>query len=70
MSKSLRTLGIAALLALLVFVQGRAMVDQVREGYRPFGHAPTRVAWSWDMFSIPIERCTATFDPPVTSPRR
>ena len=65
-----RLLGVLALAALLVFVQGRAVLGQFQRGFRPFGHPPTRVAWSWDMFSIPIERCVMSFDPPVSTPER
>jgi hypothetical protein len=55
----------ALFVAVLVLPQLLAMVGQVRAGYRPFVHAPVRVALSWDMFAVNIERCRMTFDPPL-----
>jgi hypothetical protein len=49
----------------LVVAQGRALVQQYRSGYRPFGHAPSRVALSWDMFSTAITRCAVQWSPPL-----
>jgi hypothetical protein len=49
---------------MLVAVQARALVEQWREGFRPFGAAPHRVALSWDMFAIEIERCGVSWSPP------
>ena len=60
-----KLLGVLGLVLVLAFVQARAIVGQFQEGFRPFGHPPTRVAWSWDMFSVPIERCVMRFDPPI-----
>ncbi len=54
-----------ALLAALVLVQGRAEVRQWEGGYRPFGPAPVRVPYSWDMFAIRIDRCSIRWDPPI-----
>jgi hypothetical protein len=57
---------VAVFLAVLVLPQARACTRQVTEaGFRPFTHAPERVAFSWDMFSVPITRCTIDIDPPA-----
>ena len=34
-------------------------------GYRPFFNNPERVAFSWDMFSNRVERCTVQWTPPL-----
>jgi hypothetical protein len=47
----------------LVGLQVAAEVQQVAAGFRPFARAPTRVPYSWDMFSIRIDRCAVSFDP-------
>ena len=49
----------------LLLVQLRAFAAQFGDGFRPFGHPPTRVNYSWDMFSIPIERCGVEWRPPL-----
>jgi hypothetical protein len=51
---------------MLVALQLRAQVLQVSAGYRPFGRAPKRVAFSWDMFAGGIERCAVAWDPPLS----
>jgi hypothetical protein len=57
---------VAALyLAPLVVVQVWAIGAQVASGWRPFGHPPSRVAFSWDMFAVHVERCAVRFDPPI-----
>jgi hypothetical protein len=53
------------LLAGLVTVQALAFGAQIRAGFRPFGAPPGRVAFSWDMFSVRIERCDLRWDPPL-----
>ncbi len=55
-----------AVLGLLVVVQAGAQVIQLRRGFRLFSVAPQRVAMSWDMFAIRIDRCEVTFDPPLS----
>jgi hypothetical protein len=52
---------LGGLFALQVFAQGL----QLRSGFRPFLHAPTRVPYSWDMFAIHIDRCVVGWDPPL-----
>jgi hypothetical protein len=52
------------LVVLLVVVQARAFFEQWQLGFRPFQAAPQRVALSWDMFAIEIERCGVSWDPP------
>ncbi len=42
-----------------------AEIEQVRLGFRPLRTSPTRVAYSWDMFSTPVERCDVHWDPPL-----
>jgi hypothetical protein len=54
------------LCAILVVVQLRAQALQLVAGYRPFGHAATRVAFSWDMFAVGIQRCAVTWNPPLS----
>ncbi len=54
-----------ALCFTLIILQLRAQVVQLRAGYRPFGQAAKRVAFSWDMFAVRIERCAVTWDPPL-----
>jgi hypothetical protein len=56
---------VALYLAPLVVVQAWALFAQVQAGYRPFGAPPDRVAFSWDMFAVKVERCTVAFDPPL-----
>lgn len=41
------------------------MLRQLTSGFVPFVHAPQRVAFSWDMFSVPITRCTVDYVPPI-----
>jgi hypothetical protein len=53
------------LLAGLVAIQARAAVQQVVGGFRPFRHPPGRVAYSWDMFAIRMERCALSWAPPL-----
>ena len=55
----------AVLCGALAATQVVAEYGQLRAGFRPFSHAPTRVPYSWDMFSIRIDRCAMTWDPPV-----
>jgi hypothetical protein len=56
---------VALYLAPLVVVQAWAQVEQWREGFRPFVAPAKRVAFSWDMFAVRVERCTIKFDPPI-----
>jgi hypothetical protein len=60
-----RALYVIALSAVVIVVQVRAQALQVAGGYRPFGRAAKRVAFSWDMFAVRIERCAVTWDPPL-----
>ena len=50
---------LAAVLVLtgLVAVQAIAFGAQLATGFRPFGAAPGRVPFSWDMFAIRLDRC-------------
>jgi hypothetical protein len=50
----------------LVTLQLRAQIVQLYGGYRPFGRAAKRVAFSWDMFAVGIQRCAVTWDPPLS----
>ncbi len=63
---SRRTVYFLALIALLVGVQLRAEIVQVKDGYKPFGAPPQRVPFSWDMFAVDIDRCAVSWDPPLT----
>jgi hypothetical protein len=55
----------ASLCAALAAGQLWAEYGQLRDGFRPFSRAPVRVAYSWDMFSIRIDRCAISWDPPL-----
>jgi hypothetical protein len=57
---------VAVLLAVLAGVQVRAQVAQWAGGYRPFAQAPSRVAYSWDMFAIRMDRCAVRWSPPLS----
>ena len=46
-------------------MQVMAEVGQWKGGFRPLARAPIRVAYSWDMFSIRIDRCAIAWDPPL-----
>jgi hypothetical protein len=59
---------VLAFLSLLAIPQAFAFVQQFREGFRPFKTAPHRVPFSWDMFSVRIERCDITWEPPLPLP--
>lgn len=59
---------VALFLALLILVQAYALARQFALGFRPFGQAPRRVALSWDMFAVSIERCRLTWTPPIAAP--
>src|SRR5579864_1741652 len=56
---------VALFLAPLIVLQAWAQVAQWVAGYRPFRHPPGRVAFSWDMYAVRVERCTIRFDPPL-----
>ena len=60
-----RRVGAAILLAGLATVQAVACGAQIWTGFRPFGAPPIRVPFSWDMFSVPIERCDLRWIPPL-----
>ena len=55
----------ALLLTSLVVLQLGAQVVQFRRGFRPALRSPTRVAYSWDMFAVAIDRCSVDWDPPL-----
>ena len=59
---------VAAFLALLCLPQASALVLQVARGFRPFGAAPARVPFSWDMFANRVERCGVWWDPALEIP--
>jgi hypothetical protein len=54
---------IALFLACVIAVQASALATQFADGFLPLRAAPGRVAFSWDMFSIPIQRCGMTWEP-------
>jgi hypothetical protein len=56
---------VAGFVLVLALAQGRALLQQYVSGYRPFGHAPSRVAFSWDMFATAITRCDVQWSPPL-----
>jgi hypothetical protein len=60
-----RPLQVFAFLLLLTIPQAVALVQQFREGYRPFTAAAHRVPFSWDMFAVRIERCDVAWAPPL-----
>ena len=60
-----RRIAAIAVIAGLGLVQLRAFSTQIAQGFRPFGEPPDRVSYSWDMFSVRIERCGVEFRPPV-----
>lgn len=62
-----RPILMVAVIGTLVFIQVRAQLKQYESGFRPMKQEPTRVAFSWDMFAIRIERCAITFSPPLRS---
>lgn len=53
------------LTCVLVTLQLGAQGVQLARGYRPFGRPAMRVAFSWDMFAVGIERCAVSWDPPL-----
>jgi hypothetical protein len=55
----------AALCCALTAGQVAAQLGQLQSGFRPFWRAPGRVPYSWDMFSIQIDRCAISWDPPL-----
>jgi hypothetical protein len=61
----LRAIYVGVLVLALAIPQAWAQVEQVRTGYRPFVTSPTRVSYSWDMFSTAVERCDVHWDPPL-----
>jgi hypothetical protein len=58
-----RAIYVGVLVVGLVVPQAWAQVEQVRTGYRPFVTSPTRVSYSWDMFSTRVERCDVRWEP-------
>jgi hypothetical protein len=58
-----RPVVVALFLAALIGLQADALATQFRHGFSPLRAAPERVAFSWDMFSIPIERCGISWEP-------
>jgi hypothetical protein len=41
-----------------------ALTAQFERGFRPFLSEPSRVPFSWDMFSNRVERCAVRWEPP------
>ncbi len=70
MAKQIRRLGVLGFLFGLVLVQLIAFLLQFKAGFRPFTQNPVRVPFSWDMFSIPVERCVVEWDPPLNDGKR
>jgi hypothetical protein len=60
-----RTIYCALLLTSLAAIQLGAQIVQFRRGFRPALRPPTRVAFSWDMFAVAIDRCSIGWDPPL-----
>ena len=60
-----KPLFVALFLIAVACLQARALLEQFRLGFVPFRSPPVRVAFSWDMFAIPIARCDIEWDPPV-----
>ena len=54
-----------ALLLALFGLQAAAMAEQFARGFIPLVTAPQRIAGSWDMFAVRIERCDLRWDLPV-----
>jgi len=54
---------VLAFLGVLAYLQVKGTLGQFRAGFMPFVAAPTRVPFSWDMFSIEISRCDVQWDP-------
>jgi hypothetical protein len=46
-------------------IQVGAFARQFQLGFVPFSAVPVRVPFSWDMFTIPIERCGIEWQPPL-----
>lgn len=65
-SHTIRQTLLAAIIVFgLIIIQSGAFILQFREGFIPRKTVPVRVAFSWDMFATRIERCNATFTPPL-----
>ena len=64
--KQIKLVYIISLCTVLAGVQGTALRMQFHLGFRPVHHSPQRVAFSWDMFAIAIERCTVDWTPPLS----
>lgn len=56
---------VVGFLLFLMAFQLRALALQFQSGFQLFGHEPTRVLFSWDMFATRTERCTMEWDPPL-----
>jgi hypothetical protein len=63
--RRVRLLYVTLLLGALVALQARALVAQFDAGFVPFAHPPIRVAYSWDMFAIRMDRCSIGWNPPL-----
>jgi hypothetical protein len=63
--RAAHALEVAACLGLLVLLQLAGAARQVKHGFVPFVHPPTRVRFSWDMFSPDITRCDVAWSPPL-----
>ena len=61
-----QTAYVVLLIAALAGLQVRAEIGQIAAGFRPFVHPPSRVAYSWDMFAIRMDRCAIRWDPPLS----
>ena len=55
----------ALVVGLLATVQLAACVTQLVRGFRPGRVSAGRVAYSWDMFAAPIDRCDLQWNPPL-----
>lgn len=70
MKPAARAAYVACLLFALAGAQVAAQAVQLSSGFRPLSHPPTRVALSWDMFAIKIDRCAVRWEPPITVDQR
>lgn len=60
-----RKVWVLGIVVALFVPQAVAQVLQVQRGFRPFVQSPTRVSYSWDMFSTRVERCDVRWEPPL-----
>jgi len=57
---------VAIFILLIGVPQFHALLQQFHFGFRPFVQNPTRVSYSWDMFSNKVDRCLVNFAVPLS----